>query len=87
MPTHAPIVDLLIIGTGVSGLVAAREIQSAGRTVLLLDKDRGLGGRRASRRIGGATFDHGAQFITARDTRFEAILKQGAEAGMMPEAS
>ncbi len=85
MPTHEPSFDVLIIGTGVSGLIAARKIQSAGRSVLLLDKGRGLGGRLASRRIGAATFDHGAQFITTRDARFKEILKQGAEAGMMTE--
>lgn len=85
MPTHEPPVDVLIIGTGVSGLIAAREIQRGGRSVLLLDKGRGLGGRLASRRIGAATFDHGAQFITTRDARFEEILKQGAQAGVMEE--
>ncbi|MDI1311383.1 FAD-dependent oxidoreductase [Prosthecobacter sp.] len=85
MPTHEAPVDVLIIGTGVSGLIAAREIQRGGRSVLLLDKGRGLGGRLASRRIGAATFDHGAQFITTRDARFEGILKQGAEAGIMKE--
>lgn len=85
LPAHAPIVDVLIIGACVSGLIAAREIQSAGRTVWLLDKGRGLDGRLASRRIGAATSDHGAQFITARDARFEAILKQGAEVGMMTQ--
>jgi predicted NAD/FAD-dependent oxidoreductase len=35
--------------------------------------------------MGAATFDHGAQFITSRDARFEKILNQGAEAGMMTE--
>ena len=85
MPTHEPSADVLIIGTGVSGLIAAREIQRAGRSVLLLDKGRGLGGRLASRRIGAATFDHGAQFITTRDARFEEILTQGAQAGVMEE--
>ena len=85
MTNHESPVDVLIIGTGVSGLIAARALQSAGRSVLLLDKGRGLGGRLASRRIGAATFDHGAQFITSRDLRFEEILKQGAEAGMMKE--
>lgn len=85
MPIHEPSFDVLIIGAGVSGLIAAREIQGSGRSVLLLDKGRGLGGRLASRRVGAATFDYGAQFITTRDARFEAILNQGAEAGMMTE--
>lgn len=85
MPTHEPIIDVLIIGTGVAGLIAAREIRNAGRSVVLLDKGRGLGGRLATRRIGAASFDHGAQFITARDARFEEILKQGKDAGMIRE--
>jgi renalase len=84
-PNHQTTFDVIIIGTGVSGLIAACEIQRAGRSVLMMDKGRGLGGRLASRRIGAATFDHGAQFITTRDARFEAILKQAAEAGMTAE--
>jgi renalase len=78
-------IDVLIVGNGVAGLVAARQLQRAQRTVVLLDKGRGLGGRLASRRIGSATFDHGAQFITTRDARFEQMLREGAEAGMITE--
>lgn len=85
MPSNESMIDVLIIGTGVSGLIAARELQRAGRRVLLLDKGKGLGGRLASRRIGAATFDHGAQFITTRDTRFAEILKEAAKAGNMIE--
>lgn len=53
-------------GAGMAGLTAAAELQRAGCRGLVLDKGRGVGGRLASRRIGGASFDHGAQFITAR---------------------
>jgi renalase len=53
--------------------------------VLVLDKGRGVGGRLASRRIDGATFDHGAQFITTRDPRFAAVLEQGRQNGAMEE--
>jgi predicted NAD/FAD-dependent oxidoreductase len=69
--------DVLVIGAGMAGLTAAAELQRAGRRVLVLDKGRGVGGRLASRRIDGATFDHGAQFITTRDPRFAAVLEQG----------
>ncbi|GDX10769.1 hypothetical protein LBMAG57_25410 [Verrucomicrobiota bacterium] len=77
--------DVLIIGAGMAGLIAAKELQRAGRRVLVLDKGRGVGGRLASRRIGGATFDHGAQFITTRDPRFAAVLEQGRQNGSVEE--
>ena len=85
MKAQEPQIDVLIVGAGVSGLVAARELQNAGRSVLLLDKGRGLGGRLASRRMGEATFDHGAQFVTTRDTRFGAILQNASEAGVLTQ--
>jgi predicted NAD/FAD-dependent oxidoreductase len=65
----------LVIGAGISGLVAAAELQRAGLRVLVLDKGRGFGGRLASRRIGDAAFDHGAQFLTAEGPRFAALLE------------
>lgn len=77
--------DVLVIGAGMAGLMAAAELQRAGRRVLVLDKGGGVGGRLASRRIDGATFDHGAQFITTRDPRFAAVLEQGRHAGAMEE--
>ena len=77
--------DVLVIGAGMAGLMAAAELQRAGRRVLVLDKGRGVGGRLASRRIDGATFDHGAQFITTRDPRFAAVLERGRQNGAMEE--
>ena len=78
-------VDVLVIGAGMAGLTAAAELQRAGCRVLVLDKGRGVGGRLASRRIGGATFDHGAQFITARTSRFAALVEDGRRAGAVEE--
>lgn len=79
--------DVLVIGAGMAGLMAAAQLQRAGRRVLVLDKGRGVGGRLASRRIDGATFDHGAQFITTRDPRFAAVIEQGRQNGAMEEWS
>ncbi len=78
-------VDVLIVGVGMAGLTAAAELQRAGRSVLVLDKGRGVGGRMASRRIGEATFDHGAQFITARNPRFVAAIEGWARNGVVEE--
>ena len=61
--------DVLVVGAGMAGLMAAGELQQAGRSVRVLDKGRGVGGRLASRRIDGVTFDHGAQCLTTRDPR------------------
>lgn len=74
MVTSQKNTDVLVIGAGMAGLTAAMALRRAGRSVHVLDKGRGVGGRMASRRIGDATFDHGAQFITARDPRFVAAI-------------
>jgi renalase len=52
-----------IIGAGLSGLAAARELGAAGHRVVVIEKSRGVGGRLASRRIEGTVVDHGAPTV------------------------
>jgi len=70
--------DILIIGAGMAGLTCASDLAEAGRSVCVLDKGRGPGGRMAARcaEIEGETvsFDHGAQYFTARDPLFEDVV-------------
>lgn len=61
---------VVIIGAGMAGLMAARSLQQAGHVVVVFDKGRSPGGRLATRRIGEARFDHGAQFFTVRSDAF-----------------
>jgi len=77
--------DVLVIGAGIAGVIAAAELTRAGAHVLVLDKGRSVGGRLASRRIGDATFDHGAQFITARTPWFTGVIEQCRDAGIVEE--
>lgn len=61
-----------------AGLSCASHLAAAGHAPVLIDKGRGPGGRMASRRveIAGETvsFDHGAQYFTARDPAFRAAV-------------
>ena len=50
---------IAVIGTGLAGLACAQELTNAGKDVILFDKSRGYGGRMATRRRDGFTFDHG----------------------------
>jgi renalase len=76
---------VLIVGAGVAGLVAARELLANGYEVLLVDKGHQPGGRLATRRVGDATFDTGAQFLTVRDPRVAPHLAAWRDAGVARE--
>lgn len=78
----------IIVGGGLSGLVAATVLQGAGLRVTVLDKGRGIGGRLAARRIrddglGQGIFDYGAQYFTVRDPRFRTWVDGWLEAGVV----
>lgn len=77
----------LIIGAGIAGLLAAHELQMHGVTVTVLEKSSGVGGRMATRYFEDARFDHGAQFITARETRFQNLITEWIAAGVVDKWS
>lgn len=74
-----------IVGAGLSGLMAAGELRRHGHDVVLFDKGRSPGGRLATRRIGDARLDHGAQFFTVRSDRFAAFVDEWRDAGVVFE--
>jgi predicted NAD/FAD-dependent oxidoreductase len=73
--------DLLVLGSGIAGLAAARLAQNDGKSVLVIDKGRRLGGRVSTRRQDGFVFNHGAQFVTAKGTEFADLLDMAKAAG------
>ncbi len=75
-----------IIGAGVAGLTCARELATAGFKVTVVDKGRSPGGRTATRRKEpGLEFDHGAQYFTARDPRFQRVTADWIQRGVVAE--
>ena len=72
-----------IVGAGLSGLVAARRLVDAGADVTVVDKGRTPGGRLATRRIGAATLDHGAQFFTVRTPAFQRQVDDWVDRGLV----
>ena len=79
--------DVLVIGAGMTGISCARQLHATGLDVVVLDKGRGIGGRMATRRadINGQTirFDHGAQYVTARDAGFQQALNEISDCAVL----
>jgi len=73
-----------IIGAGISGLIAGRELAKHGHDVTILEKSRGYGGRMATRYAGKeqeTKLDHGLSYFTADSPEFQSfsaeLLKKG----------
>jgi protoporphyrinogen oxidase len=57
--------DCIVIGAGLAGLAAAKDLQSAGLTTLVLEASDRSGGRVKSDLIDGYTLDHGFQVFNS----------------------
>jgi len=73
---------ILIIGAGLSGLMAAQTLVKSGYTVTMIDKGDTAGGRLATRSVGPGRADYGAQFFTVRDESFRAQVAAWEKAGL-----
>ncbi len=77
-------VDVLIIGAGVAGLMAARTLGDSGYSVQLIDKGRSVGGRLATRRMeAGGLADLGAQFFTVRTATLQSYVERWLDADLI----
>lgn len=66
---------IAIIGAGISGIIAAKEL-SKKYDVQIFDKSRGVGGRVTTRYTDKYNFDHGSQFFTVIDERFQSLVDE-----------
>jgi renalase len=70
-----PTAQVGIVGAGIAGMAARRSLEKKGFSTLLFEKSRGAGGRMATRRMEYQVFDLGAQFTSAADSNWAALLK------------
>ncbi len=70
--------DCLVIGGGISGLIAAYELSKSGNDVLLLEASDRLGGSISTIELNGFQVDSGAEsFAISRNTTLELISELG----------
>ena len=86
-PRFDPVPRVAVIGAGISGLCAARTLADHGLPVTVFDKGNSVGGRMSNRRVDGVeghvTFDHGAQYFTARDPGFRRYVDSWLQQGVV----
>jgi monoamine oxidase len=74
-----PAVDVVVVGSGLAGLTAARCLQRSGLTVRVLEAAAQAGGRMRRTRLswpgGGAWVDLGGQWVGPTQTRMLALLE------------
>jgi renalase len=80
--------DCVIIGGGISGLIAAKTLDNQGMKVTILDKGRGIGGRLATRRLNYGNsqegiIDYGAPHFTAQSPTFQTMVEEWLELGLV----
>ena len=68
--------DVIIVGAGLSGLIAARDVLNAGYEPLILEADRRVGGRILTEDVEGVPLELGAQWIGDAHHRMEALASE-----------
>ena len=58
-----PDVDVVVVGAGLAGLAAGRQLRAGGRTAVVLEASDGVGGRMRSEIVDGVTVDRGFQLL------------------------
>lgn len=78
MPLSEPnVYDCIVIGGGLAGLIAARNLHRSGQNILLIEARDRIGGRMHGRRLeSGQWVDLGGQWVGPTQHRFLALLDE-----------
>ena len=67
--------DVVVVGAGIAGLTAAREVVRAGRSALVIEARDRVGGRTYTKTVDGVPVDVGGQWIKTRESAYGAAQK------------
>lgn len=73
---------VIVVGAGISGIACARVLQGAGIPVVVEDRGHRLGGRMATRTVGGRPVDTGASYLTVGNDAFGAVVQDWQRRGL-----
>lgn len=73
---------VIVVGAGISGIACARVLQHAGVPVVVEDRGHRIGGRMATRTIGGRPVDTGASYLTVTDDAFGVVVRDWQQRGL-----
>lgn len=76
-------VDVVVIGAGMAGLVCAQRLHQQGYNVVVVEKSRGLGGRVATRRLPNGCADHGVRYFDAQGELSDYLIHVLVEQGVL----
>ena len=74
---------IVVIGSGIAGLAAAKHFHSKNFNITVLDKGKYPGGRISTRKNKEFIFNHGAQFFTAKSKEFKKICQLGVKCNVL----
>ncbi|MBI3285919.1 MAG: FAD-dependent oxidoreductase [Burkholderiales bacterium] len=72
---------IAVVGAGLAGLSAARQLQSQGHHVTVYEKNAEVSGRMGTRQTELGGFDHGTQYFTASSDRFKKEVADWRKVG------
>lgn len=75
--------DTIIVGAGLSGLVAAKTLQNQNHTVTVLEQAPTVGGRLATHMLHGGLADAGSQFFSSRTPLFQQQVREWLDSGLV----